>query len=102
MVSSTSSAARRAASWSSNIAPRTACPASPSQGAWRPPKTSGVEELAGDTDVIPGGSLPVGVPQQGRGMVRGDQRDPGVAVHLTAELAERALALQGVADRRAP
>src|SRR5690348_11792768 len=98
MVSSTSSAARNAASWSSSIAPRTACSASPSQGAVRPPKTSGVEELAGDTDVIPGGLLPVGVPQQGRGVVRGDHRDPGVAVHLAAELAERLLRLHQRGD----
>src|SRR5690348_5751633 len=100
MVSSTSSAARSAASWSSSIAPRTACSASPSQGACRPPKTSGVEELAGDTDVIPGGLLPVGVPQEGRGVIRGDDRDPRVAVDLAAELAEGLLGLQEGRDRR--
>src|SRR5690606_18343154 len=47
---------------------------------------SAVEELAGDTDVIPGGSLPVRVAEQRRGVVRGDERDATPAVHLAATL----------------
>src|SRR5256885_11382049 len=45
------SAALRAASWSSSIAPRTACSASLLHGAWRPTNArSAVEEAADDTD----------------------------------------------------
>src|SRR5512134_3793732 len=89
MPSSTSSAARSAASWSSSMAPRTACSASALQGAERPPYVSAVEKLSGDTDVIPGRLLPVRVAEQCRGMVRHDQRDAVVRVHLAAQLSER-------------
>src|SRR6185312_9798223 len=88
MVSSTSSAARSAASWSSSIAARTACSASWLQGAARPTYGSAIEKLSGDTDVIPGRLLPVRVAEQRRGMVRHDQRNTVVRVHLAAELSQ--------------
>src|SRR6266540_1635469 len=53
MLSSRISAALSAASWSSIIAPRTACSASLLQGVCRPAYGSVVEEAGGDTDVIP-------------------------------------------------
>src|SRR5919109_3916692 len=86
MESSTSSAARSAASWSSSIAPSTACSASALQGAERPTYGSTVEKLSGDTDVIPGRLLPVGVAQQCRGMIGDDQRNAVVRVHLVPQL----------------
>src|SRR5918992_2055058 len=68
------------------IAPSTACSASALQGADRPTYGSTVEKLSGDTDVIPGRLLPVGVAQQCRGMVRHDQRSAVVRVHLAPQL----------------
>src|SRR5512134_3736457 len=91
MPSSTSSAARSAASWSSSMAPRTACSASALQGAERPTYVSAVEKLSGDTDVIPGRLLPVRVAEQCRGMVRHDERDAVVRVHLAAQVPETLL-----------
>src|SRR4051794_38705032 len=86
MLSSTSSAARSAASWSSSMAPNTACSASWLQGAERPTYGSAVEKLSCDTDVIPGRLLPVRVAQQGRGMVRHDERNAVERVYLAAKL----------------
>src|SRR5215211_2853210 len=86
MLSSTSSAARSAASWSSSIAPSTACSASWLQGAERPTYGSAIEKLSGDTDVIPGRLLPVRVAEQRRGMVRHDERNAVVRMHLAAEI----------------
>src|SRR6059036_1188876 len=88
MLSSTSSAARSAASWSSSMAASTACSASWLQGAERPTYVSAVEKLSGDTDVIPGRLLPVRVAQQRRGMVRHDQRNAVVRVHLAPQLSQ--------------
>src|SRR6476660_856773 len=88
MVSSTISPARSAASWSSSIAASTACPPSWLQGPARPTSVSAVEKLSGDTDVIPGRLLPVRVAQQRRGMVRHDQRNAVVRVHLAPQLAQ--------------
>src|SRR5918992_3284616 len=88
MQSSTSSAARSAASWSSSMAPSTACSASWLQGAERPEYVSVVEKLSCDTDVIPGRLLPVRVAQQRRGMIRHDQRNTVVRVHLAAQLSQ--------------
>src|SRR6185312_15128534 len=88
MVSSTSSAARSAASWSSSIAARTACSASWLQGAARPTYGSAIEKLSCDTDVIPGRLLPVRVAEQRRGMIRHDQRNAVVRVHLAAQLSQ--------------
>src|SRR5215210_3913095 len=91
MLSSTSSAARSAASWSSSMAPNTACSASWLQGAERPTYGSAVEKLSCDTDVIPGRLLPVRVAEQRRGMVRHDQRNAVVRVHLAAKLSQTLL-----------
>src|SRR6476646_11551067 len=103
MVSSTISAARSAASWSSSIAASTACSASWLQGAARPTYGSAVEKLSGDTDVIPGRLLPVGVAQQRGGMVRHDQRNAVVRVHLAPELAQTlSHAEQGLAGGATP
>src|SRR5215210_6849810 len=88
MLSSTSSAARSAASWSSSMAPNTACSASWLQGAERPTYGSAVEKLSCDTDVIPGRLLPIRVAEQRRGMVRHDERDAVVRVHLVAKLSQ--------------
>src|SRR6478672_304968 len=88
MVSSTISAARSAASWSSSIAASTACSASWLQGAERPTYGSTVEKLSCDTDVIPGRLLPVRVAEQRRGMVRHDQRNAVVRVHLVPKLSQ--------------
>src|SRR6266446_5224293 len=91
MASSRISAALSAASWSSTIAPKTACSASLLHGAWRPaysPDRSAVEEASGDTDVIPGWSLPVGVSQQRGRVIRDDHGDAAEPVDLIAECAE--------------
>src|SRR3954462_10023585 len=88
MLSSTSSAARSAASWSSSMAPNTACSASWLQGAERPTYGSAIEKLSCDTDVIPGRLLPVRVAGQRRGMVRHDERYTVVRVHLVAKLSQ--------------
>src|SRR5215210_1298089 len=88
MLSSTSSAARSAASWSSSMAPNTACSASWLQGAERPTYGSAVEKLSCDTDVIPGRLLPVRVAEQRRGMIRHDQRNTVVRVHLAPQLSQ--------------
>src|SRR3954462_1340341 len=88
MLSSTSSAARSAASWSSSMAPNTACSASWLQGAERPTYGSAIEKLSCDTDVIPGRLLPVRVAEQRRGMVSHDQRNTVVRVHLAPQLSQ--------------
>src|SRR6476646_2609152 len=102
MLSSISSAARSAASWSSSIAPSTACSASLLQGAARPTYESAIEKLSCDTDVIPGRLLPVGVAQQRSRMVRHHEGDPVVAVDLVAELAQTLLHAEERLGRRAP
>src|SRR6266576_5285193 len=94
IVSSSSSAALRAASWSSSMAPRTACSASLLHGAWRPAYSRSVEEAAGDTDVIPGRSLPVGVSQQGCRMIGNDEGSPAEPVHLVPQRPERLLRVE--------
>src|SRR5512144_396693 len=91
MLSSISSAARSDASWSSSIAPSTACSASLLQGAARPTYESAIEKLSGDTDVIPGGLLPVRVSQQRGRVVGHHDRDAVVRMHLVAELGETLL-----------
>src|SRR5581483_613118 len=45
-------------------------------------------------DVVPGGSLPGGIPQERGGVVRHDQGYSVVAVHSTTEFADRQLRLQ--------
>src|SRR6185503_1733437 len=97
MVSSRNSAALRAASWSSSIAPRTACSASLLQGAWRPANSddrSAVEDTAGDADVIPGWSLPVGVTKQSGRVIRDDHRNPAEPVHQISHCAQRLLGVE--------
>src|SRR5712691_6210899 len=94
MVSSSSSAALRAASWSSSMAPSTACSASLLHGAWRPAYSRSVEEAAGDTDVIPGRSRPVVVPQQGGWMIGNDDGSPAEPVHLVAQRREGLLRVE--------
>src|SRR5882724_906515 len=96
MVSSTISTARNAASWSSSIAPSTACSASGLQGAERPTYGSAVEKLSRDTDVIPGGLLPVRVAEQRGRMVGDDQRNAAVGMNLAPQLAQT---LSGVEQR---
>src|SRR5918996_2865120 len=103
MVSASSSAAFNAASWSSSMAPSTACSASLLQGAWRPAYSrSAVEDAAGDTDVIPGRSLPFGVAQQRGGVVRDDHRNPAEPVHPVPQCAERLLGVEKRLGRGAP
>src|SRR6266498_4591131 len=103
MVSSRSSAALRAASWSRSIAPRIACSASLLHGVWRPANArSAVEETAGDTDVIPGRSLPVRVAQQRGGVIGDDHRNPPEPVHAVAERPERLLRVQHGLRRGVP
>src|SRR5437899_2901169 len=103
MVSSRISAAFSAASWSSSIALKTACSASLLQGVWRPAysaERSVGEEASGDTDVIPGWSLPVGVTQQGRRVVGHHQRNPAEPVNVIAQRAERLLGIEQRLRRR--
>src|SRR5712691_9648138 len=76
------------------MAPSTACSASLLHGAWRPANSRSDEETAGDTDVIPGRLLPVGVPEQGGRMVCNDNRDATEPVHLAAERAQRLLGVE--------
>src|SRR5204863_7253745 len=86
-----------AASWSSIIAPRTACSASLLHGVWRPAYSlalSAVEEASGDTDVIPGWSLPVGVSEQGRRMIGHDDGNAAEPMNLIAEGTERLLGIE--------
>src|SRR5207247_11282239 len=73
------------------MAPSTACSASLLQGAWRPAYSAGcsVEETAGDADVIPGRFLPVGVAQQGCGMVRDDDREAPEAMNMVQQGPDR-------------
>src|SRR5437764_13527974 len=102
MTSSSSSAALRAASWSSSLAPSTACSASLLQGVWRPVKSDArsVDETARDADVIPGWFLPVWVPEQGGRMVGNDNRDAPEPVDLIAQRAERLLRVEERLRRR--
>src|SRR6266704_284058 len=53
-----------------------------------PPDRSAVEEASGDTDVIPGWSLPVGVSQQRGRVIRDAHGDATEPVDLIAERAE--------------
>src|SRR2546430_15432005 len=91
MASSRTSAALSAASWSSSMAPSTACSASLLHGIWRPARSAwrSVDETAGDAGVIPGGLLPVGGAEHGGPMVGDDHRDPPQALDLVAPRAER-------------
>src|SRR5215510_2086821 len=103
MESSRSSAALRAASWSSSIAASTACSASLLQGALRPGNSrSAVEETVGDADVIPGRFLPVRVSEQGRGVVGHDHRNTPEAVDFAPQRAERLLRVQERLRRGVP
>src|SRR2546425_2071545 len=83
------------------MAPSTACSASLLQGAWRPAYSRSVEETAGDADVIPGRSLPVGVPEQGGRMVRNDNGNRPEPVEPPAQRAERLLRVEERLRRRA-
>src|SRR5438132_14168645 len=94
IVSSSTSAALRAASWSSSMAPSTACSASLLHGAWRPANSRSGDETAGDADVIPGRFLPIGVPEQGGRMVRNDNRNAPKPVDLVAERTQRLLGVE--------
>src|SRR2546425_3619246 len=96
MVSSSSSAALRAASWSSNMAPSTACSASLLHGVWRPANSGGrsADETAGDADVIPGRFLPVRVAEQGCRVIRDDDGNTAEPVDLVPEGAQRLLRVE--------
>src|SRR5881394_146710 len=101
MVSSRISAALSAASWSSIIAPRTACSASLLHGVWRPAYAlafSAVEEASGDTDVIPGWSLPVGVPEQRRRVIGHYDGNAAEPMNLIAQGTERLLGIEQALD----
>src|SRR6266702_911829 len=85
------------------MAPSTACSASLLHGAWRPANSgdrSG-DETAGDTDVIPGRFLPVGVPEQRGRMVRHDDRNTPEPMHVVPEGTERLLRVEERLRRRA-
>src|SRR6266566_769600 len=85
------------------MAPSTACSASLLHGAWRPANSgdrSG-DETAGDTDVIPGRFLPVGVPEQRGRMVRHDDRNTPEPMHVVPECTERLLRVEERLRRRA-
>src|SRR6185436_14220370 len=75
------------------MAPSTACSASGLQGAARS-AVSTVEKLSGDTDVIPGWLLPIGVPKEGRGMISNNQRCAAVGMYSAAQIREGSLDLQ--------
>src|SRR3989449_1859910 len=86
------------------MAPSTACSASLLQGAWRPAYSAGcsVEETAGDADVIPGRLLPIGVAQQGCGMVGDDDRDAPEPMDLVPQAPDRLLRVEERLRRGAP
>src|SRR5438876_10134331 len=98
MVSSSSSAALNAASWSSSMAPSTACSASLLHGVWRPVNSEerSADETAGDADVIPGRFLPVRVAKQGSRMIGHDQGNTAEPVH---QVPQRPQGLLGVEQR---
>src|SRR2546423_14462883 len=83
------------------MAPSTACSASLLHGAWRPANSRSGEETAGDTDVIPGRLLPIGVPEQGGRMVRNDNRNAPEAVELVSQGAQRLFRVEDRLRRRA-
>src|SRR5256886_160040 len=104
MVSSSSSAALRAASWSSSMAPSTACSASLRHGVWRPASSEvrSADETAGDADVIPGRSLPVRVAKQGSRMIGHDQGNTAESVYQVPQGPQRLLGVeQGLRGRPA-
>src|SRR5438067_2101829 len=79
------------ASWSSSIAPMTACSASSENGGRRSlygstRRLGAIEYSTGELDIFPGGTLPGRVPQERGGMIRRDERDPVVAMHLASQL----------------
>src|SRR2546427_12959976 len=98
MVPSSSSAALRAASWSSSMAPSTACSASLLHGVWRPVNSEvrSADETAGDADVIPGRFLPVRVAKQGSRMIGHDQGNTAESVH---QVPQRPQGLLGIEQR---
>src|SRR3712207_1554743 len=107
MVSSTCSPARRIASWSSSIAPSTACSASCENGgrrSWYGSTRGGgaIEKSTGKLDILPGGALPGGVTQKRGGVVRGHERHPAVEVHLAAQLADPELRVEEGLRREVP
>ena len=59
-----------------------------------PQRRGAIEYSTGELDIFPGGALPGRVPQERGGVVRDDQRNAVVAVHLTAQLADRELRLE--------
>src|SRR6185436_15806037 len=75
------------------MAPSTACSASGLQGAARS-ECSTVEKLSGDTDVIPGRLLPIGVPEESSEVIGHDQRNLAVGMYSPAQISERAADLQ--------
>src|SRR5687768_12925606 len=96
MVSSTCSPARRIASWSSSMAPSTACSASPVYGGRRSRYGStrgggAIENSTGELDIFPGRPLPGLVAQQRCGVIRRDQRHTAIQVHLPAQLTDAEL-----------
>src|SRR2546430_2727323 len=84
------------ASWSSNMAPMTACSASSEYGGRRSlygstRRLGAIEYSTGELDIFPGGTLPGGVPQERGRMIGRDERDTAVAVHLTSQLRDAEL-----------
>src|SRR5919199_3837329 len=79
------------ASWSSSIAPITACSASSEYGGRRSlygstRRLGAIEYSTGELDIFPGGTLPGGIAQERGGVVRRDERNPVVAMHLASQL----------------
>src|SRR3990172_2434371 len=87
------------------MAPSTACSASGLHGVWRSGDGASalrVDELAGDTNVIPGRFLPVRVAQQRRRVVRDDQRDAAELMDAPAQGAQRLPGVEQPLRRRVP
>src|SRR5256712_1975568 len=104
MASSRASAALSAASWSSSMAPSTACSASLLHGVWRPVNSEerSADETAGDADVIPGRFLPVRVAKQGSRMIGHDQGNTAESVHQVPHRPQRLFGVeQGLRGRPA-
>src|ERR1044071_4008856 len=86
------------ASLSMSMAASTACSASSEYGGRRSVYGSrpcgAIENSTGELDIFPGWALPRGVSQKRGRMVRDDERNAVVAMHLPAQLTDRELRLQ--------
>src|SRR3974377_2393915 len=98
MVSSTTSMARRIASWSMSIAAITAVSASSEYGGRRSENASraagAIENSTGELDIFPRGALPGGIPEQRGWMVRDDHGGAVIAIFPPPQFAKRILRCQ--------